>query len=290
MKAELVIDGRSTLGEGPFWHGEHRLLYWVDILGQTLQSYEPRSGRHRSVGVGEDVGAAVARESGGFILALRSGFAAFDPESGETSHIHDPEPDRPGNRFNDGKCDLEGRFWAGTMAYDMKSGSGALYCLERDLTVRRVLEGVTISNGLAWSLDGGTFYYIDTAKRHVQAFDYDGASGRLARPRTAFEIEASLGYPDGMTIDEEGNLWIALWGGARVGCWDPRSGKLLETVQVAAEHVSSCAFGGDELNELYITTAREGLDRDQLKGQPHAGGLFRVRPGVRGFAAAPFRG
>ena len=159
-----------------------------------------------------------------------------------------------------------------------------------DLSVRRVLTDITVSNGMAWSPDASTFYFIDSPTRKIRAFDYERATGEISNERVAVEVPKSMGAPDGMTIDENGNLWVALWGGRKVACWDPGSARLEATIDVRADQVSSCAFGGPNLDELYITTAREGLDEDRLRTQPLAGGLFRAKPGPRGLPTRCFAG
>ena len=210
------------------------------------------------------------------------------PNTGKLTRIADPEADRPDTRFNDGKCDPQGRFWAGTMVEGGNRRSGALYCLDTDLTVSKKLDGVTTSNGLVWTRDSATFYYIDTPTHQVQAFDFDPDRADLHNQRVAAEIPNDWGAPDGMTIDEQDHLWIALFRGSRVVRLDPRTGQFELAVSLPALNVTSCAFGGPELDQLYITTARVGLDREQRQAQPLAGSLFRARLPYRGVAAKRF--
>lgn len=225
------------------------------------------------------------------MVALHHGFASLDLETEELTIIHDPEAHLPGTRFNDGKCDPAGRFWAGTMSLGSDPpGAGSLYVMDTDLSVRRALEKVTISNGIVWSLDHSTMYYIDTPTREVSAFDYDIETGAISNRRAAVTIPEGYGSPDGMAIDVEGMLWVAVWGSSEVSRWDPTSGELLQTISVPATQVTACAFGGPDLDQLYITTARIRLDEQALADQPHAGGLFRARPGVRGVEAYEFAG
>ncbi len=290
MYPELVLDARARLGEGAIWDSRRQRLYWVDIEPGRLHVFDPGTGADVEFEVGEMVGTVVPRKNGGVMLALQQGFAAFDLQTGELSRRCDPEAHLPRNRFNDGKCDPAGRFWAGTISLDREPGAASLYCMDIDGSVRTMLQGVTNSNGLAWSLDGTAMYYIDTPTRCVTQFDYDLRSGRIANPRSVITVPADEGKPDGMTIDSEGMLWIALWGGGCVGRWDPRTGTRLATVRVPATRVTSCAFGGESLDDLYITTARTGLSDSELADQPHAGGLFRTRPGVTGVAAFEFAG
>ena len=208
--------------------------------------------------------------------------------------IHDPEADKPENRFNDGKCDCSGRFWAGTMSKKLDSGygdsgpAGSVYCLEPDLRISRKIENVTISNGLGWSPDNGTLYYIDSPTKTVAAYDFDRRNGGISRKRVVVELpDGFVGMPDGMCVDAEGMLWIALWGGAGVTRWDPATGGLLQKLAVPALNVTSCVFGGTKLDELFITTARLGTD---TQAYPLAGGLFRVKPGVTGLPPFAFAG
>jgi len=289
MNVDLIVDAQATLGEGPFWHPRENRLYWVDIEGRTLHVHDPEGQPDTVYDAGCRVGAAVPRRSGGLVLATEFGFETFDPETGARKPIADPESDRPDHRFNDGKCDAAGRFWAGTMCL-AKEPDAALYVLETDGSVRRVIEGVTTSNGLGWSLDRKTMYYIDTPTMQVAAFDYDETAGTLARRRVVVTFPEGVGRPDGMTVDAEGMLWIAHWAGARVSRWHPGTGALLATVPVPAGNVSSCAFGGPNLDRLYVTTARHKLDPDDLARYPHTGGLFVLEPGVCGLPAGEYGG
>jgi sugar lactone lactonase YvrE len=290
LRVELILDAKATLGEGAIWHAQAQRLYWVDIEPGRLHVFDPASGSDRAFDVGQMIGTVVPRARGGMMLALGHGFAAFDPRTGTVSPWSDPEAHLPQNRFNDGKCDPAGRFWAGTISLQREPGAANLYCLEPNGEVRVMLRGLTNSNGIAWSLDHSEMYHIDTPTRRVTAFNYDLASGQIENPRTVITVPPDFGKPDGMTIDAEGMLWIALWDGGCVRRWDPRSGKLLDTVAVPVRRVTSCAFGGPGLRDLYITTARTGLTESDLACEPHAGGLFRARPGVAGVAAFEFAG
>jgi sugar lactone lactonase YvrE len=289
-EVELVVDAKATLGEGVIWHAAKACLYWVDIEAGLVHAFEPRTGRDRAFRVGTKVGSVVPRTRGGLMLAVKAGFASFDPDDGMLTVVAERETDIPANRFNDGKCDPAGRFWAGTMDEGLAAGRGSLYRLDADMSVHRMIEGVTISNGLAWSLDRRVFYYIDTSTRAVAAFDYDDATGAISGRREVVAVPEKLGYPDGMAIDAEGRLWVAHWGAGAVCRWNPDDGTLMERIDVPAAHASSCAFGGEDLCDLYITTARSGLSEAQLAEQPLAGGLFRARPGMKGVPAFEFAG
>ena len=290
MEAELVLDAQATLGEGAVWHRRTARLYWVDIEQGEIHAFDPRTGVDEVHRVGHRVSAVVPRRRGGLMLALDVGFARFDPASGDLTLLGDPEADRPGNRFNDGKCDPLGRFWAGTISLARQQGTAALYCLDAKEQLRRMLSGLTNSNGIAFSPDASTMYHIDTPTLQVCAFDYRAETGEIGNRRVVVDVPIELGKPDGMTIDTEGMLWVALFRGGCVTRWDPRDGSLLATIRVPATQVSSCAFGGSKLDTLYITTARVGLSAEQLAEQPHAGGLFAARPGVWGMEAFEYAG
>jgi sugar lactone lactonase YvrE len=290
IEAQLELDAKATLGEGPCWDARRQSLIWVDIEEHRLHIYDPAKRVDRAIGVGQPIGAAVTRKSGGALLALQQGFYAFDPDTETLEQLSDPETDLPENRFNDGKCDPAGRFWAGTMAVSEAPNCGSLYCLDTDLTVHKKIEGVSISNGLAWGPDERVMYYVDSPTREVVAFDYDKLSGEIANRRVVIQIPDGMGFPDGMSIDEEGMLWIALWDGAMVGRWNPANGALLGEIPLPVSRPTSCVFGGENLGDLYITSARSRLDKETLAAQPLAGGVFKCSPGIRGGPAWDFAG
>lgn len=283
----LLFDAKATLGEGAVWDSRHQRLLWVDILGKSLHVFDPATGTDRVIDVGQFIGTVVPRRAGGVMVAVYDGFAALDLDTDTLEFIADPEADSPDTRFNDGKCDPAGRFWAGTMSLKGVAEAGSLYVLDADRSVRRMVTGVTTSNGIVWSHDARTMYYIDTRLQRVDAFDYDLATGNIGNRRTAFHVPVEDGRPDGMTIDAEGNLWVAHWEGWRVTRWNPLTGKLLQTIHVPVARVTSCAFGGRDLDTLFITTAQPA---EPDPAQPHAGGLFVARPGIRGVPAFEYAG
>ena len=284
------MDSKATLGEGPVWDHKQSWLYWVDILGKKIHRYDPITQINSSVDVEHYVGAIAIRESGCLIAALDDGFYLVDFESGQKTFINDPEEERKHNRFNDGKCDPAGRFWAGTMEIDAKKPNGALYCVDVDFQVRKVLDDVTISNGLAWSPDYRSMYYIDTPTQQIVAFDYDLERGEISNKKVVITVPIEDGSPDGMTIDEEGMLWVAYWNGSKVVRWNPQTQQPIDIIHIPAINVTSCVFGGSNLDELYVTTARTGLSEEQLKSHPLSGGVFRVKTEVRGTISARFKG
>lgn len=291
-KAELVLKAEAIIGEGSLWDAEGQRLLWVDIASGEIHSFDPASGGDRLIfKTDQHIGTVVQRERGGLVAAMRRGLYFIDEKTGACEFICNPEEDKPHNRFNDGKCDPAGRFWAGTM--DMEThgiGAGSLYRLGTDLKCTRMEGGVTISNGIVWSPDEKTMYYTDTPTGVVWAYDYDVESGDISSRRTAVTLQKGEGGPDGITIDADGMLWVAQWGGWQVGRYDPRSGKKIGRVDVPAAQVASCALGGANLDELYITTARENLTQAQLEGQILAGSVFVANAGVRGLRANRFKG
>ena len=291
-RVDLVLDAKARLGEGAVWDAGRQVLYWVDIEGQQVHVFDPVSGRDRGIAVGDYVGTVVPRARGGVCLTLGRTFAALDLETAAISVLAEPEEERSllGNRFNDGKCDPRGRFWAGTMAVSESPGAGGLYRLDADHRVRRMLDGVSISNGIVWSAAAGRMYFIDTPTREVAVFDYDDATGAISNRRVAVRFPDGHGWPDGMAIDAEGQLWIAEWDGGCVSRWDPESGRLLRRIELPVARVTSCAFGGPRLDEMYVTTAWSRLADDARRAQPAAGGLFRLDPGVRGTPTFAFEG
>ncbi|WP_321371221.1 SMP-30/gluconolactonase/LRE family protein [uncultured Draconibacterium sp.] len=281
-QAELVLDTQSTLGEGALWNYRTGELMWVDIKKEILNSYNPETGYNKEMFTGQMIGTVVPTESGNALVALQQGIYYFDVQTGSKKQLAAPEADLPDNRFNDGKCDPSGRFWAGTISTKGEMEVAALYRFDPDTTIHKMVDKVSISNGIVWTKDKTKMYYIDTPTQKVMAYDYDDATGEISNPEVAVNVPREMGSPDGMTIDENDNLWVALWGGSAVGCWDPLSGELIDKIEVPAKNITSCAFGDEDLGTLYITSAREATSDEDLAKYPHAGGIFEYRPGVKG--------
>lgn len=289
ISAEHILPVQSELGEGSLWEPVKQKLYWVDILGRIVHMYDPLTKKHAQLSTGEKVGTVVPMSNGNVLVALKNGIHEMDIETGDLKLIVNPLKEIMG-RFNDGKCDPGGRFWVGTIVPDGSEPTAVLFRLDRDKSIRQVLDGITNSNGITWSLDKKTMYYIDTPTKKVQAFDYDNETGNITNGRIAVQIPDGIGFPDGMTIDSEGKLWIALWGHGIVGRFDPNSGEMLQRINVPAPHTSSCAFGGKDLKTLYITTAQENMTPEELKKYPLSGDLFAAKPGVAGVDAYFYAG
>lgn len=286
---DVVLPHRCLLGEGPVWDALSASILWVDILKGEIHEFALSSGVHKVLEVHEMVGAIALCKGEGLIAALKSGQAIVDRETAQIKPLFNPEVHMPENRFNDGKCDPEGRFWIGTMSLSERPGAGSLYKVEKDLSCSVQLQNATIANGMAWSTDNKTFYHIDTPTHRVTAYDYDLADGNISNGRLALDIPEHDGAPDGMTIDSEGMLWIAHWGGWQVTRWDPLSGNKLLSIPVPVAQITSCTFGGETLQDLYITSASNGLTEEQRGNQPLAGSLFVVKDcGFQGMSTVAF--
>lgn len=283
----------GLLSEGPRWHEERQELLWVDILGRQMHrgtlSPDGALERVETISVDRDIGAVAPAAGGGYVLAAGAGFLFVD-DAGSIQELAQPEGDRTDVRMNDGACDPQGRFWAGTMAYDESPGGGTLHRLELDGSCTTVLTGLTISNGIGWSPDASTMYLNDSGTGCVDAFRFDGPSGAISDRRTLVHIDQPGVVPDGLTVDDEGGIWVALWNGAAIHRYAP-DGSLLTSVQLPVERPTSCAFGGPRRDTLFVTTARTGLDDDALARQPHAGKVFAIDGlGARGLPCLPYRG
>jgi sugar lactone lactonase YvrE len=286
MDATLVWDERALLGEGPLWDEREQRLHWVDVDRCTLHTLRPGTGERTSTRYDARISSVGLRESGGLVVAHDRGFSVL--EDGRL-HPIDASVCPSGPRMNDGACDAAGRYWAGSVAPDGAPGTGALYRLDPDGTVEAVVIGVGCSNGIDWSPDGETMYYVDSLAHGIDAFDYDVATGDISARRRVAEIAPEDGLPDGLTVDSEGTIWLAIWGGSRVRRYSP-DGELLEELRLPVSLVTSCIFGGGDLETLYVTSARTGLSDDVLTSEPHAGSLFSFTPGVRGRPAFRFAG
>jgi xylono-1,5-lactonase len=282
----------ALLGEGTLWSQREQALYWVDILGCVLHRYVPETGATTRWTFDEEISALAERAAKpGLIVTLRRGFAIFDPAvGGAPTYLHQPEPGLPGNRFNDGKCDAQGRFWGGTMDFACEAPTGSLYCFDGWGECARHDEGFAVTNGPTWSADARTMYFNDTVRRRIYAYDFDAASGTLSHKRLWHTFGKQDGFPDGMTTDAAGRLWIAHWGGGCITCHDPLSADELCRVNLPTSNVTNCAFGGPELHTLYITTAANGLTPQEREAQPLAGGLFAVEVDSPGRPAHMFAG
>ncbi len=286
---ELVLDAGLELAEGPIWDDQRQHLVFVDIMRGDVHAFDPATGGHRVVNVGRPVGAVALTTRGDWVLAAGRGFYRADPGTGRCELIVEVETEEAGTRMNDGFVDPSGRFWAGTMSLVRQPERGALYRLDPDGTAHRILSPVATSNGIDWSPDGRLMYYVDTGTRRIDVFNFDSASGLPRERRPFVDLAGDDGRPDGLGVDAEGAIWVALWEGGAVRRYTPE-GRLDRVIDLPAALTTKCAFGGPSLTDLYVTTASRGLDAAARRRQPHAGGLFRLRGAGRGQTPRRFAG
>lgn len=291
IEITCVVDSRSELGEGAVWDVADQCLWWVDIMGHLIHRFDPETEVDKTWDVGEPVGCITVRQSGGLIIATKTGFYTFDPETNTKTAITDPEADKPANRFNDGGTDRQGRFWAGTMQQDgVRKPVGSFYRLDPDLSCQTMMGDITVTNGIAFSPDGTIMYAADTGAdvRTVWAFDYDGETGTPSNRRVLIDTHGMSGRPDGGTIDAEGHYWYASVGGWQVIRVSPK-GEIEMQIDLPVEKPTKVAFGGKNLDTLYVTSLSQGLDPD--RPQPQAGSLFAITGlGIKGVPEVRFAG
>ncbi len=286
---EAIGSARHQLGEGPVWCPREQVLYWVDITACNLHRFTPASGDFAEWALPETIGSLAVRESGGLILALRHSFAAFDPADGAPQTLTSVEADKPDNRFNDGRCDRQGRFFAGTMHMQGQAASGTLWRLDTDLQAAPIFTDATIPNSLCWSPDGRVMYWADSRARTIWAHDYDTASGMPSGRRVFADLTDQDGVPDGSTVDAEGCLWNAEYGGARVVRYTPE-GNVDRVIPLPARNPTCCALGGPDLRTLFVTTAAQGLSAEDRSAQPLNGAVLAVEVDSAGLPEPQFAG
>uniref|UniRef100_A0A3Q3XQZ0 Regucalcin n=1 Tax=Mola mola TaxID=94237 RepID=A0A3Q3XQZ0_MOLML len=296
VRVECAVKASALIGEGPVWEESGQTLLFVDIAGQKIHRWDPTTNRIQSVATGDMVGFAVPRRSGGYVAGVGRSIVAVDWSTQMMTSLAEVDEDKPNNRLNDGKVDPTGRLLAGTMAKEVRPAvverqQGSLFSVTSGLTVTKHLDEVDISNGLDWSSDHKTFFYIDSLSLTVDAFDYDSNTGHIGNRRVVYRMEEGEGLPDGMTVDVKGNLWVACYDGGRVINIDPATGVRLQTVSLPVMKTTSCCFGGRDYTDLYVTSASVGLNQSEWKHQPLAGDTFRVTGlGVKGRPSSSFSG
>lgn len=285
-----AVRGKDLLGEGPVWDPRQNCLWWVNIRGPELQSYDPVTRAHRRYKVpGTHVGSFALRQSGGLVLSIDRTLMSFDPATGATAKLATIETAPDGNRLNDGRCDRQGRFWVGTMSISEQGATGSLYRVGADLKVARQFGDVGIPNSTAFSPDGRRMYFADTNAKKIWAFDLETGSGDITNRRVFVDLANQPGYPDGSCVDADGCLWNAEYNGARVVRYTP-DGRVDRVIKLPTSQVTCPAFGGANLDTLFITTATQNMTAEQLAKEPEAGALFMVKPGVRGLPETMFAG
>jgi len=291
-QVEHVLTVQNKLGEGPVWSAEEQALYWVDIENNSFFRYFPTTSKYESFDVGVPIGVLALRAAGGLVMATKNGFAFWDPKTQALQFLANPEADKPHTRFNDGAVDSQGRFWAGTMCglpEICSAPEGSLYRLDPDGSVSIMETGIFIANGIDWSPDTKIMYFTDSTRHVIYAYDFDPATGAIENRRPFISTPDEIGVPDGLTVDSEGCIWSARWGGWKITRYDP-TGKVEREIQLPVQCPTSCAFGGANLDELYITSAWNELSVEQKKNQPYAGDLFRVKTDTKGRVSPKFAG
>jgi sugar lactone lactonase YvrE len=284
-----VLDARASLGECPVWSVDERALYWVDINAPSLNRFDPATGANEAMPMPESIGCFALRVAGGFVVALRGGIWLAREDGTLTRKLADAPYDPAHHRFNDGRCDPRGRFFAGTMNERRDAPTGELLRIDASGRMEPVLRDMTISNGLAWSPDGGTMYHADTPTRTIRAYDYDAATGTPSRPRVFARFEVETDRPDGAAVDRDGCYWTTFYRGGKVIKLSAR-GETLAEFAIDAQCPTMCAFGGEDLRTLYVTSARQHRDADELARLPRSGGIFAMRVDVPGRAEPKFAG
>lgn len=290
LKAEVAIEVNCKLGEGPVWDEANGCLRFVDILGKKIFSFFPDSNELKQDTTEQLPSAMVPIDANRYLIALKNGLYVYDVQRSAFSYLIHPDQPVPGNRYNDGKCDPQGRFWIGSMDHGEEEASGTLYMINHDLSYEERINNTEISNGIAWDVAQNLFYHIDTPKMEVVCYDYDPRSGVIDNARVVIKIGEDEGSPDGMTIDTDGMLWIAHFGGGKVSRRNPKTGEVLLEIPLPVQQVTCCTFGGEKYEDLYITTASKSLSEEELRQQPLAGNTFVVKnSGYKGFAPYPFQ-
>ena len=289
-QAILEYDTKAELGEGAFWNHKTSELYWIDILQNQLHIYNPKTKVNRSFKTPSSIGTVVpTTKKDVALVALQDGVYTLNTGNSQTALFSDVERDIPSNRLNDGKCDPSGRLWVGSMAFNQAQNAAKLYMVDEKGKASLKKDSVTISNGIVWTKDKKTMYYIDTPTSEIKAYDYDDRTGEISNERVAVKVDPNLGGPDGMAIDENDNLWVGMWNGNAVIQFDSKTGKVLSRVDVPAHNITSCAFGGEDLDILYITSVTIDMTDEEKAQFPKAGSVFKVKTDVKGVKSPFFR-
>ena len=289
IEVKVACDTVASLGEGAIWDYKNNRLLWIDITEGKVFIYTPSDGKNKEIGVGKTIGTIVPYEKNKVVVALSDGIYELDLETEKLTFICSPEnPVLEGNRYNDGKCDSQGRLWVGTMDMKEETGKAGLYIVKGNGEYQQVLKNVIVSNGICWSLDGKKLYYHDSPLRTISVFDCDLNKNILSERKEVVKMPEDMGNPDGNTIDADGMVWVANWGGACVSKWNPNTGEMLQKIDVPAYNVASVAFGGENLEDLYITTTSIRMPEDKVSLYPDAGKLFVCQPGCKGIKANYF--
>jgi sugar lactone lactonase YvrE len=286
--AEIEFKINAELGEGAFWNYKTQEFYWVDIIGKSLNIYNPTTKSNKNFEMPSAISTVVAYTNQEAVVALVDGIYKINLQSGELRVLSDVEKEMTWNRFNDGKCDPNGNLWVGSMHYDQNKPLASVYKIEENGNTTKMIDSVTISNGIVWTKDSKTMYYIDTPTANIMAYDFNTQSSTISNGRVAVKVKEKDGFPDGMTIDENDMLWVGMWNGNAIANYNPKTGELVSKIEVPAHNVTSCAFGGENLDTLYITTSSLDMTDEEKEKYPLAGSIFKIKPGVKGVKSSFF--
>jgi len=289
LKAELEYKIESDLGEGAIWNYKTSELYWIDIEKKTLNIYNPKTKINNSINMPSRIGTVVPLNEEEVLSALEDGVYKTNLNTGASKLFVDMKEALVDSRLNDGKCDPSGRFWVGSMHLEQIEGRAKLYSVNNEGELNMKIDSVTISNGIVWTADKTKMYYIDTPTSEIKVYDFDNATGKISNGKVAVKIAEDLGFPDGMTIDENDMLWVGMWNGNAVIQFNPITGKVIQKIEVPAHNITSCAFGGPDLKTLYITSARVDMTDEELQQYPLSGSVFKVTPGVKGVKSSFYK-
>lgn len=289
-EVELAYKAEAQLGEGAFWNYQTGEFFWIDIEGTALHIFNPETNINKTIKMPCRIGTVVPVDGENkAVVALEDGIYIVDTETKELSLLSDVETDVVETRFNDGKCDPNGNLWVGSMDLGLSKPNASLYKVDETGATTQMLKGITISNGIVWTKDKSTMYYIDTPTGKIRAFDFDATTSTISNERVAVVVDPKDGFPDGMTIDENDMLWVGMWNGDAVAQFNPKTGELLKKIPVPAHNVTACAFGGENLDELYITTASVDMNPEEKAAYPLAGSVFKIQLDVKGVKSAFFK-
>lgn len=287
--AQLEYQVEAQLGEGAFWNYKTQELYWIDIEGKKLNIYNPKSKTNKVIKTDSRIGTVVPVNETEVLTALEDGVYKTNVTTGTSTLFTNMTDVLKERRLNDGKCDPSGRFWVGSMHLKQETGKAKLFAIDETGKLTVKIDSVTISNGIVWTANKKTMYYIDTPTSTIKSYDFDNTTGTISNGKIAVEIPISLGFPDGMAIDSEDMVWVGMWNGNAVIRFNPKTGKVIQKIEVPAHNITSCAFGGKNLDELYITSARVDMTDEELIKYPLSGSVFKVIPGVKGVKSSFFK-
>ena len=289
MEPKIILECNCFLGESPYWHKTSNSFFWVDIEGGILYKYHMTTKETKHWKFNHKLSLVIEGDNDNLILALDLKIASFDLITEKLEWLSKLDGNGIVHRFNDGKCDDKGTLWIGALNKIFEPNSGSLYSVGKEMKFKKHIDNLTISNGIAWTEDNKTMYFIDSPTQQVRAYDFDSINNKITFQKIVIQVPKDLGSPDGMAIDKNGNLWIAHYGGHGVFCWDPTKGEIIDKIQLPIPNVTSCCFGGKDLDQILITSAMENLSKEDIEKHPLSGNTFIVKSKTQGFLPNKFK-